>query len=81
MDAYADDRAIHALYPVVPRNEQGIRYDSAAYRTVLEHIEADGEVMIPHRYVRALMRQGTHHGKGAWRPFGSHTTRWVMGWH
>ena len=68
LDAYADDRAIHALYPLVPRNEQGARYDSAAYRTVLEHIEAgDAEVMIP-----TSVRSGFDAARDS-------TTAWLLG--
>ena len=38
LPAYADDRAIHTLYPVAPRDHTGARVDSSAYASVKEHI-------------------------------------------
>lgn len=38
LPAYADDRAIHALYPVAPRDEAGARVSAGAHDSVKDHI-------------------------------------------
>lgn len=38
LPAYADDRAIHALYPVAPRDQSGARVSDSAYDSVKAHI-------------------------------------------
>ena len=44
LDAYADDRAIHALYPVQPRSRFGDRTDTAARSAVIDHLDRGGRV-------------------------------------
>lgn len=43
-DSYADDRAIHALYPVHPRDDSGRRAATTAYVRVADHLGRGGRV-------------------------------------
>ena len=43
-DAYADDRAIHALYPVHPRDDVGRRASTTAHDRVVDHLGRGGRV-------------------------------------
>ena len=44
IDAWADDRAIHAIYPVVARDPSGRRMDQSARERVTDRLEAGGRL-------------------------------------
>ena len=43
-EAFADDRAIHALYPVQPRDRSGSRTSTGARAAVTDHLDRGGRV-------------------------------------
>lgn len=68
IDAWADDRAIHAIYPVQPRDPTGRRVESAGLQRVQSSLDA-GQ---PYSAVPASAR-------AAFEDSRDHTTTWLLG--